>query len=289
MRASVGDLDAALEIAVRAGMRRVVRDAGSPVDVRRRWRGADVDPVTGESAPGHAAGRPRRRAAPARGPRRASSSACSSPSSTLRPRAARARDLSHGVAAYELMNEPDFVVEEWEADLSRRVRAAAAVRGAGRVGRAIQRRWSTRDRRADHARRRPAPQSVGVGGCRARTGPAAGALVSGPPRPVARRRPLRDAGRRACVGTRPLLLGEFPGNGPAAPPGPARRRRRRRSTSTWSSPCAAAMPAPGRGASAAPTTTGPCRTSRCARFARAHPELVNPRCSAVTARPTRLA
>ena len=30
-------------------------------------------------------------------------------------------DLSGAVAAYELMNEPDFVIEEWEADVSRHV------------------------------------------------------------------------------------------------------------------------------------------------------------------------
>jgi hypothetical protein len=32
-------------------------------------------------------------------------------------------DLSDAVAAYELMNEPDFVIEEWEADVSRHVTA----------------------------------------------------------------------------------------------------------------------------------------------------------------------
>ena len=36
------------------------------------------------------------------------------------PRGARA-DLASAVCAYELMNEPDFVVEEWEQDLSARV------------------------------------------------------------------------------------------------------------------------------------------------------------------------
>jgi hypothetical protein len=30
-------------------------------------------------------------------------------------------DLAHAVCAYELMNEPDFVIEEWEADVSRHV------------------------------------------------------------------------------------------------------------------------------------------------------------------------
>jgi hypothetical protein len=34
------------------------------------------------------------------------------------------RDLADQVLAYELMNEPDFVVEEWERDRSRRVRRA---------------------------------------------------------------------------------------------------------------------------------------------------------------------
>ncbi len=32
------------------------------------------------------------------------------------------RDLGAGILAFELMNEPDFVIEEWEVDLSRRVR-----------------------------------------------------------------------------------------------------------------------------------------------------------------------
>jgi hypothetical protein len=37
------------------------------------------------------------------------------------PRGARA-DLGAAILAYEFMNEPDFVIDEWEADLSRRVR-----------------------------------------------------------------------------------------------------------------------------------------------------------------------
>ena len=32
-------------------------------------------------------------------------------------------DLAHAVCAYEFMNEPDFVIEEWEADVSRHVAA----------------------------------------------------------------------------------------------------------------------------------------------------------------------
>ena len=91
--------------------------------------GAVVDPVTGEQPPGHAAGGPRRRAAPA--PRAAIAlfdRVLEPDRAPLRPRRGTRAISSTGVAAYELMNEPDFVIDEWEADLQPARAAAAAVR-----------------------------------------------------------------------------------------------------------------------------------------------------------------
>ena len=189
-----------------------------PVDVRRRARD---DCRSGHRRParGAPAARPRARAALAGRARRASSSACSCRSCAATALAASARDLAPQVLAYEFMNEPDFVIEEWERDLSSHVRAAAAVRGARGARLAPERRGARTLVRADHARRRAPAQPLGVG----RRQPGARRCCRCIRIPT---RGIRSA-TSMCIGMpaaslgvrRGVILGEFPGNGPEQHPG----------------------------------------------------------------------
>ena len=115
------DLDAALEIA---------RDAGIRLDLvllDHRWmfdgvRETIADPVTGALLEGTSA----RRAGRTCCSRRAGTTRCSSACwcRSLRrygPFGCARRSRGASVLAWEFMNEPDFLVEEWERDLSRHV------------------------------------------------------------------------------------------------------------------------------------------------------------------------
>jgi hypothetical protein len=126
-------------------------------------------------------------------------------------------DLAPAVAAYELMNEPDFVVEEWERDLSGRVRRPLPFPALAD----LVRRLSTAVHRDTGARTTMAAarlhnlwawddDALGLDLLQVHTYPD---LVL----------PGRDAdvfGRHAgTLGVRrPVVLGEFPGNGPAQHP-----------------------------------------------------------------------
>jgi hypothetical protein len=113
------DLDAALEIA---------RGVGIKLDLvllDHRWmfegvRETVADPVTGER---FEAQLPEGRSAVLLSPsgRQALLDRLLVPLVRRYAQGGERADLSSSVAAYELMNEPDFVVEEWERDLSRRV------------------------------------------------------------------------------------------------------------------------------------------------------------------------
>ena len=273
------DLDAALEIAVGTGVRVAF------VMLDHRWMfegltGAVVRPGDGRQPPGHAAGWPRRACCCVPEGRDALFARVLEPDrrdATARP--ARARDLAAGVAAYELMNEPDFVVDEWEADLSRHVPRPLPFAIAGGAGRALQRRWCTRTAlRDDHARWRPAAQPVGVGGSRA-LGLDLLQVHSYPDL----RHPARDAdifGTPAAshAARRPLLLGEFPGNGPQRHP-----PRATPPPTTLDDYLEFAVAEGYAGAwpwsFSGTDDYGPLPLEPLARFARAHPELVNPRCA----------
>ncbi len=132
-------------------------------------------------------------------------------------------DLASTVFAYELMNEPDFVIEEWEQDLSRHVplpipfavladavaELSALVHGASTArttmaAARLRNLWAWDD------------EAYGLDFLQVHSYPD-------------QRHPLRDEdvfGRAAALlnCSRPVVLGEFPGNGPeqhpawAAPP-----------------------------------------------------------------------
>ena len=88
-------------------------------------------------------------------------------------------DLAPAVLAYEFMNEPDFVVEEWERDLSVHVpRPLPFEVLAEIVSRLSQLVHTVHAGRDDDRRLRPPPQPVGLGRGEPRAGPASAALVS---------------------------------------------------------------------------------------------------------------
>ena len=186
------DLDTALEIALATGVRVAF------VMLDHRWMygglaGAVVDPVTGDSLQ---VTLPEGRADVlhlAEGRELLLSRVLDPIVRRYGPAGARA-DLSASVAAYELMNEPDFVIDEWDADRSRHVPRPLPFALLAESDRAIQRAGAHAQRGDHDARRRPAAQPVGVGGPGAGTRSAAGALLSRPPASGSRRRHLRYAG-----------------------------------------------------------------------------------------------
>ena len=113
------DVDAALEIARDAGIRLVF------VLLDHRWmfegvRDTIADPATGvlfEARLPHGRGRILHSAAG----RDALFREVFEPFVSRYGRAGERSDLAGGILAFELMNEPDFVVEEWERDLSSHV------------------------------------------------------------------------------------------------------------------------------------------------------------------------
>jgi hypothetical protein len=113
------DLDAALEIAHGAGIRLDL------VLLDHRWMFAGVretiaDPVTGALLEAHLPhGRARVLQSPAG--RTALFGRVFAPLVRRYGRGGARADLGEAIFAYELMNEPDFVIEEWERDLSSHV------------------------------------------------------------------------------------------------------------------------------------------------------------------------
>jgi hypothetical protein len=115
------DLDAALEIAAARGI------ALDLVLLDHPWmfsgvRATLADPVTGGALEARL---PRGRAnvLATEAGRRALFAHVIDPLVTRYGAAGERGDLANAVCAYELMNEPDFVIEEWEKDLSRHVAA----------------------------------------------------------------------------------------------------------------------------------------------------------------------
>jgi hypothetical protein len=191
------------------------------------------------------------------------------------PSGARA-DLSASVAAYELMNEPDFVVEEWEADLSRRVSRPLPF--------AVLAELLARFSRLVHTH---SQALTTLGGARLRNlwaweDVALGLDLLQVHSYPDLRYPNRDAdifGTPAAshAGGRPLLLGEFPGDGPHRHP-----PRATPPATTLDDYLEFALAAGYAGAwpwsFSGTDDYGPLPHEPLARFARAHPELVNPRC-----------
>jgi hypothetical protein len=132
------------------------------------------------------------------------------------PRGTRG-DLADQVAAWELMNEPDWVIEEWERDLSRHVSRplpfAMLARLVGRFSAAVH----------HHTR-----ALATLGGGRARNlwawdDDVLGLDVLQVHQYPDQRRPDRDddvfgVSAEALAVHRPVILGEFPGNGPEQHP-----------------------------------------------------------------------
>jgi len=270
-----GDLDAALEIALATGV------GVAFVLLDHRWMyegltGAVVDPVTGDSLQ---VTLPEGRAEVLYLPEGRDLLLSRVLAPIVRrygPAGARA-DLAPGVAAYELMNEPDFVVEEWEADLSRHVPRPLPF--------AILAELIARFNALVHA------HSLAVttlGGARLRNlwaweDPALGLDLLQVHSYPDLRHPARDAdifGTPAAshTGAHPLLLGEFPGNGPQRHP-----PRAMPPPTTLDDYLEFAVAEGYAGAwpwsFSGTDDYGPLPLEPLARFARAHPELVNPRCA----------
>ena len=159
------DLDAALEIAGDAGIALDLVLLDHRVDVHRRARDARRS-VHRRAARGAAAARPRARAA-----RRRPDATRSSTTWSLRWSGATApggerADLAPTIVAYELMNEPDFVIEEWERDLSRTVARPLPFEVVAGLVTRLSDVVHAHPARADDARLRAPAQPLGVGGRR---------------------------------------------------------------------------------------------------------------------------
>src|SRR5690606_17853810 len=190
-------------------------------------------------------------------------------------------DLAGQILAFELMNEPDFVVEEWERDVSRHVArplpftllAAMVARLSALV----------------HAHS-PARTTIGCGRLHnlwAWDDPALGLDVLQLHTYPDTKHPGRDVdvfGRAAAsLGVqRPVILGEFPGNGPeqhpdgASPPATTLEDYLEFAVNRG---YAGAWPWSFSGTDA----YGGLPEEPLRRFAARHPHLVNPRCAALAA------
>jgi len=268
------DLDAALVIALSAGVQ------VSFVMLDHRWMyeglaGAVVDPVTGESLqitlPDGRAGVLHS----AEGRDRLFDRVLGPIVRRYGMAGARA-DLAAAVAAYEFMNEPDFVIDEWDADRSRHVPRPLPF--------AIVSELVARFSALVHAK---SAALTTLGGARLRNlwaweDPGLGLDLLQVHSYPDLLHPLRDAdifGTPAVshAGARPLLLGEFPGNGPERHPpraAPPLRTLDDYLEFAVAQGYAGAWPWSFSGTD----DYGPLPREPLARFARAHPELVNSRC-----------
>jgi hypothetical protein len=184
-------------------------------------------------------------------------------------------DLAHRLLAYELMNEPDFVIEEWEMDVSPRVRrpvrfetfATLVSRFSGVV----------------HSRSR-ALSTIGCAYLRnlwAWDDPSLGLDVLQLHSYPDLRRPQRDVDvfgtPAAALGVRrPVILGEFPADGPNRHPAGAQPP-----ATTLDDYLAFGLSGGYLGAwpwsFSGTDAYGPVPPPALRRFAQRHPELVNPR------------
>lgn len=131
-------------------------------------------------------------------------------------------DLEGAIYAYELMNEPDFVIEEWERDLSRNVTSPIAFEVMGelvaRLSELVHRRSLARTTLAA-ARLRNLwawdDEAFGLDFLQVHSYPDA--------LQVQRDEDIYGRPARTLGCSRPVVLGEFPGNGPMQHP-------------TWASP-----------------------------------------------------
>jgi hypothetical protein len=271
----VPDLDCALELALASGVRVVL------VMLDHRWMyaglvGSIVDPVTGVNLQ---VTLPEGRADVlhlAEGRDRLFARVFEPVVRRYGPSGARP-DLSGAVAAYELMNEPDFVIDEWDADRSRHVPRPLPF--------AIVSESIVRFSALVHEH---SPAWTTLGGARLRNlwawqDPAMALDLLQVHSYPDLRHPLRDIDifdtpAATHAGTRRLVLGEFPGNGavrhpPRATPPPYTMEDYLEFALTQG--YAGAWPWSFSGTDA----YGPLPREPLARFARAHPDLVNPRCA----------
>jgi hypothetical protein len=270
------DLDAALEIASAEGIRVAF------VMLDHRWMyagitGAVVDPVTGErwrvelpEGHAHVLLEPEGREA-------ILAEVFEPVVSRYAPGGER-EDLAGAVLAWEWMNEPDFVVDEWEVDVSRQV--------ARPLPFAVVAECVTRFNDLVHTR---SSALTTVGGARVRNlwawqDAGLGIDVLQVHSYPDTRYPARDADpfgtpANALAGTRPLLLGEFPGNGPERHP-----PRSSPPATTLADYLHFAVQAGYAGAwpwsFSGTDHYGPLPEEPLRWFAEAHPELVNARCRA---------
>jgi hypothetical protein len=269
------DLDAALEIAVASGIRVAF------VMLDHRWMyaglaGAVVDPVSGASLQ---VTLPDGRADVLHLPdgRDRLFARVLEPIVRRYGRGGARAELGAGVAAYELMNEPDFVIDEWEADRSRHVPRPLPF---AIVAESIA--------RFSHLVHASCDAVTTLGGARLRNlwaweDPGLGLDLLQVHSYPDLRHPERDPdifGTPAAshAGARPLLLGEFPGNGPARHPphaAPPATTLDDYLEFAVSHGYAGAWPWSFSGTD----DYGPLPEEPLVRFARARPELVNPRCA----------
>ena len=209
------DLDVALEVARGVGMGLCL------VLFDHRWmfegvRETIADPVTGDLLEARLPqGRARVLHAPAG--REALVERLIVPLITRYGRRGARADLAPHVLAYEFMNEPDFVIEEWERDLSSHVRRPLPFEALAEL---------IAD--TSHAVHQHSTAFATLGGARlhnlwAWDDDALGLDVVQVHSYPNTRHPDRDADlfgmRAASLGVRrPVILGEFPGNGPAQHP-----------------------------------------------------------------------
>jgi hypothetical protein len=191
-----------------------------------------------------------------------------------RPSGARA-DLAHRLLAYELMNEPDFIIEEWETDVSPQVPRPVRFE----MFAALVSRFSA----VVHARTR-ALTTMGSAYLRnlwAWDDPGLGLDVLQLHSYPDLRRPQREVdvfGRpAAALGVRhPVILGEFPGDGPNRHPAGAQPP-----DTTLDDYLAFGVSGGYLGAwpwsFSGTDAYGPVPPQALRRFARRYPELVNPR------------
>jgi hypothetical protein len=189
-------------------------------------------------------------------------------------------DLAHRLLAYELMNEPDFIIEEWEADVSSEVRRPVRFE----MFATLVSRFS-----AVVHRRSRALTTIGCAYLRnlwAWDDPGLGLDVLQLHTYPDLHRPRRDADifgtpARGLGVRRPVILGEFPGDGPNRHPAGAHPP-----DTTLDDYLAFGLAGGYLGAwpwsFSGTDAYGPVPPPALRRFAQRHPELVNPRALALS-------
>jgi hypothetical protein len=127
------------------------------------------------------------------------------------------RDLGPHILAYELMNEPDFIIEEWEADLSGRVRRplpfAAMAELVSRLSASVHAEsdaWTTIGCARLHNLWAWDSERLGLDLLQVHSYPDT--------REIQRNADVFGMAAATLGVSRPVVLGEFPGNGPQQHP-----------------------------------------------------------------------